>query len=428
MAEINKGKHLILRLIRIMVAANFIFPIFVLAQQGVLRIYVSDTQNRPMTGVVVAPMGAGGQSDPTTTDGRTRLAFSQVVRPNQWASLAVVKPSDLVLISPWDGRVWILPFDPAAPDLFQLLVVVRRGDRHLLEAGLGLKAITSSILAGINEKHFESETEKMRWREQVLKEQAERYGLKPEEVDRAIRAWSIETKDPFEKGVAALYAQQYPEATVELEKSLEQRKTLLDKTKTDVVDAAYFLGQSLYEQGKYREAAQRYNEALALRPKDDKIMNAYGIALLDAADYTQAGLILEDALSIREERLPADHPDVAQSLNNLAELYKAQGRYAAAEPLYKRSFAIMEKALGPNHPAVATALNNLAVLYKVQGRYAAAEPLYKRSLAIREKALGPNHPAVAKALEVLSNLYMKMGRVEEAKILSERAKEIQKKR
>ena len=39
--------------------------------------------------------------------------------------------------------------------------------------------------------------------------------------------------------------------------------------------------------------------------------------------------------------------------------------------------------LGPNHPDVATSLNNLARLYYAHGRYAEAEPLYKRSLGIR---------------------------------------------
>ena len=43
---------------------------------------------------------------------------------------------------------------------------------------------------------------------------------------------------------------------------------------------------------------------------------------------------------------------MGQSLNNLAELYRAQGHYAEAEPLYKRSLAIWEKALGPEHPDV----------------------------------------------------------------------------
>ena len=44
----------------------------------------------------------------------------------------------------------------------------------------------------------------------------------------------------------------------------------------------------------------------------------------------------------------------------------AQGRYADAEPLFKRSLAIREKALGPNHPDVALSLNNLASLYKIK--------------------------------------------------------------
>ncbi|MGH1407888.1 MAG: alpha/beta hydrolase, partial [Rhodomicrobiaceae bacterium] len=52
------------------------------------------------------------------------------------------------------------------------------------------------------------------------------------------------------------------------------------------------------------------------------------------------------------------------SLNNLAELYSAQGRYAEAEPLYKRSLNIREKALGPDHPNVGQSLNNLAGLYE----------------------------------------------------------------
>ena len=48
----------------------------------------------------------------------------------------------------------------------------------------------------------------------------------------------------------------------------------------------------------------------------------------------------------------------------------AQGQYAQAEPLYKRALAIKEKALGPDHPDVATSLNNLAELYQAQGQYA----------------------------------------------------------
>ncbi len=86
---------------------------------------------------------------------------------------------------------------------------------------------------------------------------------------------------------------------------------------------------------------------------------------------------------------------MATALNNLAEVYRAQGRYAEAGPLYERSLAIREKNRGPDHPNVATVLNNLAALHEARGRYAVAEPLYKRSLSIKEQALGPDHPRVA---------------------------------
>lgn len=40
----------------------------------------------------------------------------------------------------------------------------------------------------------------------------------------------------------------------------------------------------------------------------------------------------------------------------------AQGKYAEAEPLLKRSLAIREKVLGPEHPDVASSINSLAAL------------------------------------------------------------------
>ena len=57
-------------------------------------------------------------------------------------------------------------------------------------------------------------------------------------------------------------------------------------------------------------------------------------------------------MAIRETVLGPDHPDVATSLNNLAELHRAQGRYGEAQPLYERALAIYEVVLGAEHPDV----------------------------------------------------------------------------
>jgi tetratricopeptide (TPR) repeat protein len=71
---------------------------------------------------------------------------------------------------------------------------------------------------------------------------------------------------------------------------------------------------------------------------------------------------MQRALAIREKVLGPEHPDTAHSLNNLAELYRAQGRPDEAAPLYQRALAICEAALGPKHPITRTVRQNLAAL------------------------------------------------------------------
>ena len=41
-------------------------------------------------------------------------------------------------------------------------------------------------------------------------------GITSEEVDKAIRAWGAKTTDPYEAGLAALYARKYDKATTDL--------------------------------------------------------------------------------------------------------------------------------------------------------------------------------------------------------------------
>ncbi|MGB3188784.1 MAG: CHAT domain-containing tetratricopeptide repeat protein, partial [Limnoraphis sp.] len=82
-----------------------------------------------------------------------------------------------------------------------------------------------------------------------------------------------------------------------------------------------------------------------------------------------------------------NHPWVAASLNGLASLYRNQGRYDQAEPLYERSLAIAEKALGENHPHVATSLSHLAYLYNSQGDTTQAINFLSRGLNVEEQNL-----------------------------------------
>jgi len=154
--------------------------------------------------------------------------------------------------------------------------------------------------------------------------------------------------------------------------------------------------------------------------KAASVLSRTGLYLKSHALYALAEPLYQRALSIRERQLGPDHPDTAQSLNNLAVLYWSQGKYEQAEPLYQRALSIREQQLGPDHPNMATSLNNLAALYRTQGKYEQAEPLYQRALSIRERQLGPDHPDTAQSLNNLAGLYHEQGKYEQAEPLLQR--------
>jgi tetratricopeptide (TPR) repeat protein len=138
-------------------------------------------------------------------------------------------------------------------------------------------------------------------------------------------------------------------------------------------------------------------------------------------NYVDAEKNFQQALSIREKVLGAEHLLVAQILNNLAGLFEAQARYVEAESLNLRALTIRENNLGPEHPDVAESLNNLALFYYNQALYDKAEPIFKRTLAIREKILGPDHPVVAKSLHNLADLLLAQKKYTEAELFNRRA-------
>jgi tetratricopeptide (TPR) repeat protein len=109
------------------------------------------------------------------------------------------------------------------------------------------------------------------------------------------------------------------------------------------------------------------------------------VQLYRQGKYNEAIQIAERALALSEKKFGPDHPSVGTSLNYLVQLYRLQGRYGAAERLNKRPLAIHEKALGPDHPDVAAALSNLAVLYFGQSDWPRATDYFRRGTDVIAK-------------------------------------------
>jgi tetratricopeptide (TPR) repeat protein len=397
------------------------------AESGILVVNVQDVHKHPVVGVEIGVEGDGG-SAVTDDHGKARISLAAQNKQRDWVSLQILKsPSgkNLVMVSPWDSRTPVPSFENESENFVRVVVVELR-DRAALEDA----SVLTALAAKINKANAPKTVEKEGREEDPkanLAAVAKQYGLDPEELDKAIRSWGEKTTDPYEAGLAALYQRNYPVASQQLRESLKNGEGKLAADQKAVADTAFFLGESLYEEGKYQEAAMAYQRCLQLRPDDAIVLNNLGDSLMAAGDYTGAEPPLRRALAIDEKALGRDHPNMAIDLNSIAILLEHQRDYAGAELLLRRALAIDEKTLGPDHPQVAGGLNNLGLLLEHEGDYTGAELLFRRALAINEKALGPNHPHVAVALSYLASLLKYKGDYTGAEPLFRRALAIDEK-
>lgn len=182
-----------------------------------------------------------------------------------------------------------------------------------------------------------------------------------------------------------------------------------DKTKLHGCLLNLFVSQNLYKRGHFAELlsywqyvgmdknsmAAAYFESLKQYERscegEDMIVRladlyeTLGRFLKDLGLLSQAVAPLQRSLEIRESALDPDHPNVAQSLHQLASVYVQWKKFGNAEQLYKQALEISENAHGPVHPRVAQQLDALAMLYQKQNKYEQVESLRKRSMKIRQK-------------------------------------------
>jgi Tetratricopeptide repeat/Protein of unknown function (DUF2914) len=78
-----------------------------------------------------------------------------------------------------------------------------------------------------------------------------------------------------------------------------------------------------------------------------------------AGDLAAAGELLRNAAHLQETTLGPLHPDLASTLNNLAIVSEKTGRQDDAEKLYRRATAIASRSLPADHPMVTESRQNL---------------------------------------------------------------------
>jgi len=92
----------------------------------------------------------------------------------------------------------------------------------------------------------------------------------------------------------------------------------------------------------------------------------------DAGRYRDAEPLAVQMKELAERSLQNVPTLVANSHNNLGLTYRGLGRYAEAEQAQTKALTMREQLLGPNHPDIARTLTNLGFVQHLQGRFTEA--------------------------------------------------------
>jgi tetratricopeptide (TPR) repeat protein len=225
----------------------------------------------------------------------------------------------------------------------------------------------------------------------------------------------------------------------------------------------------LAAEGRDAEAERLYRSALGARYDDDlvraKIANNLAALYRKQDRYRDAERMFRSALEWRQKNLPSGSPDIAYSFNNLAEIYRVEGRDWEARNLMQTAVRSLEQShadtvalpiilsnlavvlcrfgefedaeellrsalLSYQRQGLALsreygiALNNLGQVLESKNDLEGAAPLYQRALGVFEP-LGPSaRTDLAATLANTGELYERLDRIEDARQAEQRALEL----
>lgn len=207
-----------------------------------------------------------------------------------------------------------------------------------------------------------------------------------------------------------LYASQEgatEKAEAYLKESLEIRNYLLRKgnnyTESDYKELADNFSDLAYiyhQKGDYESAKSAISQASNIyRRLEDKINLASTLSDLAAiyidiafteddtetaeALHQDAELLLIESLKIKRDLFEENHPDIAETIHNLANLYFDKNEFDKAIELHQQALDIFRNLYeNDKHPDISMSLENLANCYRSINEMERAKDLYERSLAI----------------------------------------------
>ncbi|RNA12680.1 tetratricopeptide repeat [Brachionus plicatilis] len=185
----------------------------------------------------------------------------------------------------------------------------------------------------------------------------------------------------------------------------------------------YMKAATLYEKGiNYEKSLEYKKKALEMHqkllpenhPDIADSLNNIGVSYYNLGKHQESLEYDIKALEMRQKLLPENHPEIARSLNNIGISYDNLGKYQESLEYYKKALEMRQKLLPENHPDIARSLNNIGVSYDNLGKHQESLEYKKKALEMRQKLLPENHPDIARSLNSIGISYGNLGKHQES--------------
>jgi serine/threonine protein kinase/Tfp pilus assembly protein PilF len=183
----------------------------------------------------------------------------------------------------------------------------------------------------------------------------------------------------------------------------------------EVVDPSEARGNTITAREVLDRGAERIGRGLGREPEvQAALLATMGQVYSNLGLYPQAKPLLLRSVAVRRGILSPNDPELAASLELLAQALHRSGDLAAAEEAHREALEIRRRAFGERHLGTASSLEHLGRIAQLRGDVAGAERRLRESLEIRRGLLPPDDPVVAQSLVSLASLLRVKGELDAA--------------
>ncbi|MDY7004366.1 MAG: tetratricopeptide repeat protein [Cyanobacteriota bacterium] len=179
-------------------------------------------------------------------------------------------------------------------------------------------------------------------------------------------------------------------------------------------DKLFETGVEQFRTGKFDEALESYEKVLAIRQElgDQagiaQTLNNMGDVYVNQREYAEALDVLQQALTIR--RKINDRPGISETLNLIGFAYQRQREFSQALNLHQEALDISQAV--KDRPNEGESLHNIAAVKASQGQLDQALEFYEQALTIREEVGDRRNRG--RTLNNMGVVYFRMGNYDKA--------------